>query len=243
MWFSYLWHPKALPLHLPLPVLGEKFFVLLIVSLGNYNSVVKHLYFSILPLHLSMFTVQFFSIHFLSKLLPSMAYVDAQKGQSHRDLIFEMKQFKQNGPQTPPLWVVLNNLWVQEWKIKPPREQEITLSKKTKTTKSPARAKHFYRGYLGDKNSSHFTLCLQGTSASKQKCGRRWPDFDNSFFSSIWCFYLFCWFVCFGFFLFGFGFLFVFYLFPVTQEGKNEAQKLEIWSLWQIWYWSGTLLF
>lgn len=39
-----------------------------------------------------------------------------------------------------------------------------------------------------------------------------------------------------GFFLFGFGFLFVFYLFPVTQEGKNEAQKLEIWSLWQIWY-------
>lgn len=40
-----------------------------------------------------------------------------------------------------------------EWKIKP--------------SKSPARAKHFYEGYLGEKSPQHFTLYPQGASASK----------------------------------------------------------------------------
>lgn len=56
---------------------------------------------------------------------------------------------------------------------KPPSEQEITLNKKTKTTESPARAKYFYAGYLGEKSPPHFTLYLQGTSASKEERGRR----------------------------------------------------------------------
>lgn len=109
---------------LPLPVLGDKLFVLLIVALGDYNSVVKHLYFSILPPNIPCLLFEIFH-PFVSKLLPFIAYVDAQKGQSHRDLIFQMKQFKSNGPQTPLLWVILNNVWVRE------RKRNHTGSKKS----------------------------------------------------------------------------------------------------------------
>lgn len=172
-----------------------------------------------------------------------MAYVDAQKGQSHRDLIFEMKQFKQNGPQTPPLWVVLNNLWVQEWKIKPPREQEITLSKKPKQPKVLLELNIFIEVIWEIKTLPiSLYVCKVQVPANRNVAEgdliliTAFSQAFDVFTSSVGLFVL-------GFFLFGFGFLFVFYLFPVTQEGKNEAQKLEIWSLWQIWYWSGTLLF